>query len=102
MKDGGHDGWLCWEWSGGVADCWGTKNKKGEGENLACGWGRYIVGRTVQNQGYKRQKIDCLWTWPYWLCFSDKTVRIETYKFRQSLATGYFRHGVLLHTSIVV
>ncbi len=38
-KDGGYYGWLCWGWRGGVADYWGTKNKKGEGENLACGRG---------------------------------------------------------------
>ena len=38
-KDGGPDRLLCWGWRGGIADYWGTKNKKGEGENLACGWG---------------------------------------------------------------
>ncbi len=32
------DGW-CWGWRGGVADYWGTKNEKGEDENLACGSG---------------------------------------------------------------
>ncbi len=38
-KDGGHDGWLCWGWRGGFVDHWGTKNKIGEGKNLACGRG---------------------------------------------------------------
>ncbi len=26
------DGW-CWGWRGGVADYWGTKNKKGKSKN---------------------------------------------------------------------
>ena len=38
-KDGGHDGWLCWGWRGGVEDYWGIKNEKGKCENLAFGRG---------------------------------------------------------------
>ncbi len=36
-KDGGHDGWLCWGWRGGVADHWGTKNEKKKGQK-SCLW----------------------------------------------------------------
>ena len=36
-KDGGHGGWLVLGVGGGVADYRGTKNKKGDGENLASG-----------------------------------------------------------------
>jgi len=42
---------------GGVADYRGTKNEKGDGKNLACGWGWYIVGRPVQNQGHKTKNV---------------------------------------------
>ncbi len=38
-KDGWRGEWLVWGWRGGVADYQGTKKEKGEGENLACGWG---------------------------------------------------------------